>query len=90
LLDKVVNFDGFDGPRDHISAKNWLNDMEELLEATGCNASQNVLYTAYKLSREAKRWWQVKKVMFILELGSKQAITLDAYNKHFFPSGTRG
>ncbi|GLT71536.1 hypothetical protein SLA2020_435470 [Shorea laevis] len=33
------NFDDFDGTGDHISAKNWLNDMEELLEATGCNAS---------------------------------------------------
>ncbi|GLT53613.1 hypothetical protein SLA2020_268730 [Shorea laevis] len=83
------NFDGFDGTGDHISAENWLNNMEELLEATGCNASQKVPYTPYKLFGEAKRWWQVKKVLFILELGLEQDITWemfkDAFNKHFFP-----
>ena len=26
----------FDGRGDHISAENWLNDMEELLTTTGC------------------------------------------------------
>jgi hypothetical protein len=83
------NFDGFDGTSDHISVKNWLNDVEELLEAMGCNASQKVPYTAYKLSGEAKRWWQAKKMLFILELGLEQAITWemfkDAFNKHLFP-----
>ncbi|GLT53308.1 hypothetical protein SLA2020_265890 [Shorea laevis] len=33
------NFNSFDGIGDHISVENWLNDIEELLEATGCNAS---------------------------------------------------
>ncbi|GLT72204.1 hypothetical protein SLA2020_441580 [Shorea laevis] len=50
------------------SIENWLNDVEELLEDTGCIASQKVPYTAYKLSGEARRWWQAKKMMFILEL----------------------
>jgi hypothetical protein len=80
------NSNSFDGTGDHISAENWLNDIEELLESTGCNDSQKV---PYKLFGEAKRWWQAKTVLFILELGFEQAITWkmfkDAFNKHFFP-----
>jgi hypothetical protein len=42
----------------------------------------------YKLSGVAKRWWQAKKVLFVLELGSEQTFTWemfkDAFNKHFF------
>ena len=39
----------FDGRSDHISAKNLLNDVEELLATTGCTNEQKVAYTAYKL-----------------------------------------
>ena len=39
----------FDGKGDHISAENWLNDMEELLATTGCMNEQKVAYTAYCL-----------------------------------------
>jgi hypothetical protein len=40
---------------DHTSAKNWLNDVEELLATLRCTKEQKVAYAAYKLTREAKR-----------------------------------
>ena len=49
------HFVSFDGRGDHISTKNWLNDMEELLATTRCTNEQKVAYTAYKLTGEAKR-----------------------------------
>jgi hypothetical protein len=65
----------FDGRGDHISTKNWLNDMEELLATIGCTNEQKVAYTAYKLTREAKRWWQDKKVVLVTELGLETGIS---------------
>jgi hypothetical protein len=47
--------DSFDMNGDHINVENWLNDMEELFSLTGCTEGQKVMYTTYKLSREAKR-----------------------------------
>ena len=47
------HLESFDGKGDHIRAKNWLNDME-LLAITGCTNEQNVAYTTYKLTGEAK------------------------------------
>jgi hypothetical protein len=43
------NSDNFDGTGDHVSAENWLNDMEELLETTSCINEHRVTYTAFKL-----------------------------------------
>ena len=60
----------FDGKGDHISAKNWLNNVEELLATAGCTNEQKVAYTAYKLMGEAKHWWQDKKAMLVVDLGS--------------------
>jgi hypothetical protein len=61
----------FIGRGDHIRAENWLNDMEELLVTLGCSNEQKVAYAAYKLTREAKHWWQDKKVVLVTELGSE-------------------
>jgi hypothetical protein len=77
----------FDGRGNHISAENWLNDMEELLATTGCTNKQKVAYTAYKLTEKAKCWWQDKKVVLIAKLGSETTITWDTFkhefNQHF-------
>ncbi|XP_059461853.1 uncharacterized protein LOC132190835 [Corylus avellana] len=74
--DRVTSFDG---RSDHINAENWLNDMEELLTTTGCTNEQKVAYTTYKLTGEAKLWWQVvqeAKALEFLDLaqGSMQVI----------------
>jgi hypothetical protein len=62
--------DSFDGRGDHIRAENWLNYVEELLATLGCTNEQKVDYAAYKLTEEAKRWWQDKKVVLVANLGS--------------------
>jgi hypothetical protein len=51
------HLESFDWKGDHISAENWLNDVEELLATLGCTNEQKVAYVAYKLTGEAKRWW---------------------------------
>ena len=78
----------FDGKGDHISVESWLNDVEELLATTKCTNEQKVAYTTYKLTGEAKRQWQGKKVVHVAILGSKTTITWDTFkrefNQHFF------
>jgi hypothetical protein len=79
----------FDGRGDHISAENWLNDLEELLATFECTNDQKVAYTAYKLTGEAKHWWQDKKVVLVADLGSETSIPWEVFkhefNQHFFP-----
>jgi hypothetical protein len=81
--------ESFDGKGDHTSAENWLNDMEELLATLGCTNEQKVAYVAYKLTREAKRWWQDKKVVLVADLGLETTISWEVFkhefNRHYFP-----
>jgi hypothetical protein len=73
----------FDGRGDHISAENWLNDVDELLATTGCMNEQKVAYTAYMLTGEAKRWWQDKKAVLVADLGLEIAILCDVFKHEF-------
>ena len=81
--------ESFDGRGDHIRDENWLNDVEELLVNLGCTNEQKVAYSAHKLTREAKLWWQDKKVVLVADLGSETAISWEVFkhmfNRHFFP-----
>jgi hypothetical protein len=81
--------ESFDGRGNHVSTENWLNDVEELLATTGCTNEQKIPYTTYKLIGEAKRCWQDKKVVLVVELRSETVITLDIFkhefNRHYFP-----
>jgi hypothetical protein len=73
----------FDGRGDHISAENWLNDVDELLATTGCTNEQKVAYTAYMLTGEAKHWWQDKKAVLVADLGLEIAISWDVFKLEF-------
>jgi hypothetical protein len=79
----------FDGKGDYTSAENWLNDVEELLATLGCTNEQKVAYAAYKLTGEAKCWWQDKKVVLVADLGSETTFSWEVFkhefNRHFFP-----
>lgn len=75
--------DSFYRKGDHISAENWLNDMEELLNLIGCTEGQKVMYIAYKLLGEAKRWWEVERNLLVMELGAESAITWTRFKKEF-------
>jgi hypothetical protein len=48
-----------------------------------------VAYAAYKLTGEAKRWWQDKKVVLVADLGLDTAISWEVFkhefNQYFFP-----
>jgi hypothetical protein len=50
---------------------------------------QKVAYATYKITEEAKHWWQDKKVVLVADLRSKTAITWDIFkhefNRNFFP-----
>ncbi len=71
-----------------------MNDIEALLESIACTIEQKVMYIAYRLSGEAKRWWQAKNVLLVLELGSEQAITWEIFkeefHRHFFLQVVQG
>jgi hypothetical protein len=45
-----------------------LNDVEELLATLGYMNEQKVGYATYKLTGEAKCWWQDKKVVLVADL----------------------
>jgi hypothetical protein len=63
--------------------------VEELLATLGCTNEQKVAYATYKLTEEAKRWWQDKKAVLVVDLGSETAISWEVFkhkfNRHFFP-----
>jgi hypothetical protein len=63
--------------------------VEELLATLGCTNEQKVAYATYKLTGEAKRWWQNKKVVLVADLGSETTISWEVFkhefNRHFFP-----
>ena len=44
---------------------------------------QTVAYAAYKLTGEAKHWWQDKKVMLVVDLGLKIAISWEVFKHEF-------
>ncbi|XP_062164965.1 uncharacterized protein LOC133871551 [Alnus glutinosa] len=70
-----LNMPMFDGKQGPIESENWLVDVEEILQLAGCTEEQKVQYTAYRLSGEAKRWWNAKKVLLVQELGSERVIS---------------
>ena len=75
--------ESFEGRGDHIHAENWLNDVEELLATLGFMNEQKVAYAAYKLTGEAKRWWQDKKVVLVADLGLETAISWEVFKHEF-------
>jgi hypothetical protein len=84
-----LNIPMFDGKQGPIESENWLVDVEEILQLAGCTEEQKVQYTTYRLSGEAKRWWNAKKVLLVQELGSERAISWERFQKeflqHYFP-----
>lgn len=45
---------------DPTTTKDWIQEIEELLEALECIDQKKVRYVAIKLTGEAKRWWIVE------------------------------
>ncbi|KAB1206055.1 hypothetical protein CJ030_MR7G009284 [Morella rubra] len=58
----------FNDKTDPVSAENWILDIGELFKVLGCTNEQRVMYAAYKLSGEVKRWWISRSALLKQEL----------------------
>jgi hypothetical protein len=80
------SFEGIEGPN---VAEAWLMDIEVLYNTLSCTNEQKVQYTRVKLTGEAGRWWNSRKVL----LGDDAVITWELfkveYNRRFFPRAQR-
>ncbi|XP_057948295.1 uncharacterized protein LOC131143958 [Malania oleifera] len=50
----------FVGSTDPVSAENWIQEIEKILDVLKCTERQKVTFTTFKLAREAERWWVSK------------------------------
>ncbi|XP_040992544.1 uncharacterized protein LOC121239363 [Juglans microcarpa x Juglans regia] len=81
----------FDGRGDPTLAEDWIQDIEEILRVINCTDEQEVLYSAFKLTGEAKRWWISERTIREAE-GTEIVSWLhfkQIFLKHFFPSSVR-
>lgn len=53
----------FDGRGDANAAEDWIHDIEEIFGVLECTDQQKVRFVAFKLSGEAKKWWNSEKVI---------------------------
>ncbi|XP_040988929.1 uncharacterized protein LOC121236544 [Juglans microcarpa x Juglans regia] len=53
----------FDGRGNANAAEYWIQDIEEIFGVLDCTDQQKVKFAAFKLSGEAKRWWNSEKVI---------------------------
>ncbi|XP_040996031.1 uncharacterized protein LOC121242204 [Juglans microcarpa x Juglans regia] len=53
----------FDGRGNANAAEDWIQDIEEIFGVLDCTDQQKVKFAAFKLSGEAKRWWNSEKVI---------------------------
>lgn len=67
-----------------------IKDIERIFEICGCTEDQKVLYNSYLFQVEAMTWWDAKRQLLIMELGSKEAISWERFEKkfgeHYFPT----
>ena len=77
------HFPIFKGNLNSGEAREWLTRMEELLRVMDYTEEQRVKHVAYKFFREARRWLYAKSNSLVMELGSKEAITLTRFEEEF-------
>jgi hypothetical protein len=77
-------FPMFKGNLNFGEAREWLTNLEELLQVMDCTEEQRVKYVAYKFFGEARRWLYVKRNSLVMELGSEEAITWTRFKEEFY------
>ncbi|KAF5465291.1 hypothetical protein F2P56_015311 [Juglans regia] len=81
----------FDGRGDPTLAEDWIQDIEEILRVLNCTDKQKVLYSAFKLTGEAKRWWILERT--IKEADGRGVVSWLHFKQiffdHFFPRSIR-
>ncbi|XP_035545519.1 uncharacterized protein LOC118348279 [Juglans regia] len=83
----------FSGEEDPMRARRWILDLERTFEVCGCTEAQMVLYASYMLQGEAANWWETKRPLLEMELGSLAAVSWQRFKKEFddryFPISVR-
>ncbi|KAF5472309.1 hypothetical protein F2P56_009036 [Juglans regia] len=83
----------FTGEEDPLRARRWIEDLERTFEVCGCTEAQMVLYGCYLLQGKAANWWQTKRQLLEMELGSFAAVSWQRFKKEFddrfFPISAR-
>jgi hypothetical protein len=74
----------FKGNLDSGKAREWLTNLEKLLQVMDSTKEQRVKYAAYKFSRKARQWWYTKRNLLVMELGSEEAITWPRFKEEFY------
>ncbi|XP_035546555.1 uncharacterized protein LOC118348613 [Juglans regia] len=83
----------FSGEENPIRARRWIQDLERTFEVCGCTEAHMVLYGSYMLQGEAANWWETKRPLLEMELGSLAAVSWQRFKKEFddryFPVSVR-
>ncbi|KAF5458523.1 hypothetical protein F2P56_022546 [Juglans regia] len=83
----------FSGQEDPLRAGRWISDLEKTFEICGCTETQKVLYASYLLQGDATAWWETKRELLVMELGSIAAVSWvrfkREFNDRFFPNTMR-
>ncbi|XP_057982209.1 pentatricopeptide repeat-containing protein At2g32630-like [Malania oleifera] len=86
-----MNPPAFSRGTDPIVAKNWMQEIEKVLAVLQCIKELRVLFSTYKLTEEAKRWWMdfVKLVnrAAVAEAGERMDVKEQKQKKRSTPSG---
>ncbi|XP_040987697.1 uncharacterized protein LOC121235419 [Juglans microcarpa x Juglans regia] len=72
----------FDGRGDPTLAKDWIQEFEVILRVLNCTDEQKILYSAFKLTGEAKRWWISERT--IREADGRGVVSWPHFKQIFF------
>ncbi|XP_057962214.1 uncharacterized protein LOC131153772 [Malania oleifera] len=75
-----------------IVAKDWAQEIKELLGMLECTEEQKVRFATFKLVREAKRWWRSAKMVEEQCLGYAsitRSLYREVFFRRYFPIATR-
>ncbi|KAF5472347.1 hypothetical protein F2P56_009071 [Juglans regia] len=72
----------FDGRGDANTGEDWIQGIEEIFGVLECTDQQKVQFAAFKLTGEAKRWWNSEKV--IREAEGIGVIVWAQFKQNFF------
>ncbi|XP_040996124.1 uncharacterized protein LOC121242305 [Juglans microcarpa x Juglans regia] len=72
----------FDGRGDTNATEDWIQDIKEIFNVLECTDQQKFLFTAFKLTGEAKRSWNFEKV--IREAEGTGVIVWAQFKQNFF------
>ncbi|XP_057975996.1 uncharacterized protein LOC131163427 [Malania oleifera] len=58
-----MNLSTFIGGPDPVAAKNWVQEIEEIMIVLDCTDEQKVRYVSFKMTGETKWWWLSAKLL---------------------------